>query len=201
MDFDEIFDSLFGDGEEEEEGTHPTWRVTVRGSKVQLTGWAPWLAAEGPTRKLFQGRAKAGVAIADLTVGGEDGGELMVRFHSSGRNREQAEEVLLDWARRTGYRRVWLADRLVTLDGAASEVGVAEVKCPTCGERWRDGTPDFWLTVKQAGTFPRWCYLCGSELPQWKVSSAYRTHCPPAKRGDRTGQWQKDHDRKDSRRS
>ena len=47
----------------------PDFRATVRrDGSVRLVDWGPWLAAGGPLYTLLEGRARAGVAIADLTV-------------------------------------------------------------------------------------------------------------------------------------
>ena len=44
--------------------------------------------------ELLESRKRAGVAIADLTLTGEDDSELIVRFLSEGRDRDDAEDVL-----------------------------------------------------------------------------------------------------------
>jgi hypothetical protein len=137
-----------------------------------MTHWAEWLAAGGMWNELLESRKRAGVAIADLTLTGEDDSELIVRFLSEGRAREEAERVLCTWARRVGYRRMWFPDRVVTLDGPSEIVSSAEVRCRVCGSRWHDSTPDFWEIVRNQGSFPKWCFICGWELPQWDVQVA-----------------------------
>jgi hypothetical protein len=105
-----------------------------------------------------------------LTRGDEDS-EVIVRFLSEGRSREDADAALCRWARRVGYRRVWLPDRVVTLDPEPEVSRRAEVRCRICGSRWHDSTPEFWQMVRGMGTFPKWCVICGWELPQWEIAS------------------------------
>ena len=150
----------------------PSFRATIRNGKVMLTHWAEWLAAGGMWNELLEGRKRAGIAIADLTLTGENDSELIVRFLSEGRSGDHAADVLCTWARRVGYKRVWLPDRVVMLDGASEMIGCAEVRCRICGSRWRDSTPDFWQMVKDQGSLPKWCFICGWELPQWDVHVA-----------------------------
>jgi hypothetical protein len=127
------------------------------------------------------------------------GPRIVVSFLSPGRDRDQAERTIVDWAKRTGYRRVWLSERVVDLDGGVP-VASAEVKCPTCGERWSDDSPEFWLTVQRSGAFPPWCFLCGSELPQWKVSPDAIGDRPPAERAAGSGRWEKEADSGEAKR-
>jgi len=148
----------------------PTWRVTIRRGRLMLTGWAPFLIGSGPYASLFGGRERAGVAIADLTLHGKEGEEVSVRYWATGGGREQADEALVDWARDVGLKRVWLPDRLVEIEPDPERIETASVSCPTCRARWSDSTPEFWLTVRGAGVFPKWCPICGGELPQWTVT-------------------------------
>src|SRR3954447_26257619 len=47
----------------------PDFRATVRrDGNVRLVDWGPWLAAGGPLYTLLEARARAGVAIADLSI-------------------------------------------------------------------------------------------------------------------------------------
>lgn len=174
-DFDEILNELIDDGGEP--ARQPTYRATIRGEKVTLTAWAGWLTTGGAMGQLFRDRERAGVAIADLTVEGEHDDELIVRFYSHGRSRDQAETALIKWASRVGYRRLWLSDRVVEVDPHPEQLGHAEVRCPTCRAPWTDANPEFWLFVRRQRSFPTWCPLCGCELPQWTVSET-----PPAER-------------------
>lgn len=150
----------------------PTYRATVRKGRVMLTNWANWLASGGMWNGMLDARSRAGVTIADITIVGEDDSDVLVRFLSDGRSREDATAALCDWAERVGYRRIWFDDRLeVILDDEPAVIGKAKVRCQTCGSRWQDSTPEFWAMVREMGTFPRWCMLCGCELPQWDVVS------------------------------
>lgn len=153
----------------------PTYRATIRKGRVMLTGWAGWLAAGGMWNGLLDARARAGVAIADLTLGGEDDSEILVRYLSEGRSREDADQALREWAAALGYRRIWFPDYLAELDNDPPVGARAEVRCPTCGARWHDSTADFWQMVREMGSFPKWCVVCGWELPQWEVRPAADT--------------------------
>jgi hypothetical protein len=174
-DFDFNFDDILDGGGEPKS---PTYRATIRNGRLTVTGWAPWLARGGPLGSLLRARERADVAIADLTIHGEDDEELSVRFHAAGRMREEAERVLLEWASRVGYRRVWLPDRMIEIEPAPEQIGTASVRCPTCRAQWADSGPDFWLSVREQGAFPSWCPLCGCELPQWTVSTDRRGATP-----------------------
>jgi hypothetical protein len=170
-DLNDLIDEWLDDGDEP---AAPTWRATIRGKRLMLTHWAPWLVRGGPQTQLLTEREQAGFTIADLTVHGEDADEVSVRFYALGTEAERAEEVLIDWATRVGYRRIWLSDRLVTIEPDPERLGAASVRCPTCRATWRDSSPEFWLTVKRGGVFPKWCPVCGCELPQWEVRDRRR---------------------------
>ena len=71
----------------------------------------------------------------------------------------------LDYA--DGHRRLWLPDRLVEIERDPEAITHASVRCDVCHARWSDGTPEFWLGVREAKAFPKWCPVCGCELPQW----------------------------------
>ncbi len=153
----------------------PTFRATIRKGRVMLTAWANWLAAGGMWNGMLDARSRAAVAIADITVVGEDDSEVMVRFLNDGRAHDEAVAALCDWAQCVGYRRIWIDDRVeVILDDEPAIIAKAEVRCPTCGSRWRDSTPEFWALVRKMGAFPKWCVICGWELPQWDVVSENR---------------------------
>src|SRR3954471_5456308 len=87
----------------------PDFRASVRrDSSVRLVDWGPWLAAGGPLYTLLEGRARAGVAIADLTVIRDEQQvaiEVIVDFR--GRAEPVHRDALCAWAARVGYRRVW----------------------------------------------------------------------------------------------
>ena len=151
----------------------PTWRATIRRGKMMLTGWAPFLTTNGPMGKLFEDCERAGVAIADLTVLGDEGGALGVRYWAKGPDPEETYEVLASWAEDVGYEKLWLEDCIVVdLQRRPERLKRATVICPVCRSRWSDATPEFWLTVRNAKQFPKWCPLCGCEMPQWTVEEA-----------------------------
>jgi hypothetical protein len=155
--------------DEDAEPPAPTYRVTIRSHGLMLTDWAPWLAGNGPSTNLLREREEAGVAIADLTLVGDCDREIAVRFYADGGDRASAERAILRWARAVGYRRVWLSNRLEELKPSPEQIGTAQVRCPSCGVVWRDSSPEFWLVVRDQGAFPKWCAICGRELPQWSV--------------------------------
>ena len=164
--FEEHFQHLPEESDDEPELT-PTWRATIRRGKLMLTGWAPWLITGGPLGSLLPARARSGVTIADLTLHGADEDEVSVRFLVRAKPTEPADDLLIDWASKVGYRRVWLPDGLVDIERDPQAMTRASVRCDVCHARWSDATPEFWLGVRQAKAFPKWCPMCGSELPQW----------------------------------
>ncbi len=166
-DFDENFGELTGGASDEPELT-PTWRATIRRGRLMLTGWAPWLITGGPMGSLLPARARAGVTIADLTVHGPDNDELAVRYLVRAEPEDEAQEVLLEWAQRVGHKRVWLPDCImVELEPDPDQITDVSVRCDVCRAHWSDGTPEFWLAVRDAKAFPKWCPVCGCELAQW----------------------------------
>lgn len=164
--FEEHFQHRPEESDDEPELT-PTWRATIRRGKLTLTGWAPWLITGGPLGTLLPARARSGVTIADLTLHGADDDEVSVRFLVRAKPTEPADDLLIDWASKVGYRRVWLPDGLVDIERDPQAMTRASVRCDVCLARWSDATPEFWLGVRQEKAFPRWCPMCGSELPQW----------------------------------
>jgi hypothetical protein len=188
----EIFEELMGDGDEEPELT-PTWRATIRGEKLMLTGWAQWMITGGPLGALLPARARSGVTIADLTVHGAEEDEISVSFLVRAKSApERAEAVLIDWAGKVGHRRVWLPDRLVEIEPDPEAIARASVRCEACHAKWSDATPEFWLGVREAKAFPKWCPVCGCELPQGATGAMSNTHAKPTesrqvrrRRGDR----------------
>lgn len=180
-DFTESFDELAGeDGEPE---LTPTWRATIRRGRLMLTAWAPWLITGGPVAALLPARARAGITIADLTVHGEDNDELSVRYLARAKPAEHAQEILLEWAELVGHKRVWLPDCImVELEPDPKRLSRATVRCEVCGSRWSDGTPEFWLGVREAKAFPKWCPVCGCEIAQWTTAPDHsRKPTKPAK--------------------
>ena len=177
----EIFEELMGNGNEDEPELTPTWRATIRGEKLMLTGWAQWMITGGPLGALLPARARSGVTIADLTVHGAEGDEISVRFLVRARRTEdRAEELLIDWAGKVGHRRVWLPDRLVEIEPDPEAITRASVRCDVCHAKWSDATPEFWLGVREARAFPKWCPVCGCELSQWVTGAMDGTRAKAA---------------------
>lgn len=145
----------------------PDFRITLRrGRAPQVIDWCPWLATGGPVSPVFEARARAGVAIADLTVLRDDDGvavEAIVEFRC-GDSRDQRGR-LLDWAGHVGYRRVWFTDAIVEVDPIPG--GRAQTRCTGCGTHLADGDRSFWDYVRHRGAFPTTCGFCGGDLPQW----------------------------------
>ena len=152
----------------------PSLRATVLGEHLTVTDWAPSLFASGPARDFFRARQKDGVAIADLRRWRNDdgSGELSVEFLSDG-ERPTAERVIEEWARLTGYSRVWFPDRVLdlTVEGPPP-LPTVEATCPTCWATWADEDAEFWQIVRTSGEFPRICPVCGCELPQWRIAKS-----------------------------
>ena len=179
--FNETFEELFGEDVEPD----PTWRATIRRGRLMLTNWAPWLITSGPPSNLLPARARAGVTIADLTIHGAENDEVSVRYVVRAEN-DHADEVLLDWAQRVGHKRVWLPDHMVELDPDPELIVPMTVRCDVCRARWSDGTPEFWLVVREGKAFPKWCPICGCELAQW---TSPRERAPAPSRGGKGTRW------------
>lgn len=144
----------------------PDFRAVVRAGTVRLAEWYPYLADGGPMGNLLRLRARAKVAVADLTVLRDADGladELVVTFHAG--DTPAARATLLGWAATLGYRRAWLPDEVVGLDPCGG--GTARTRCDACRMEWVDGAPEFWLAARHSGRFPLGCPLCGHDLPQW----------------------------------
>jgi hypothetical protein len=145
----------------------PDFRATVRrDGSVRLVDWGPWLAAGGPLFTLLEARARAGVAIGDLTIIRDQGGvavELIVDFR--GGAEPVHRDALCAWAARVGYRRVWFDGDVVEVEPVPS--GAAQTRCTGCRARLVDANASFWEFVRRRGAFPTACVLCGSDLPQW----------------------------------
>jgi hypothetical protein len=146
----------------------PKFRATIADGRLMLIPWTPHLAFAGPLGVMARQRGEDGVTIVDLSAPGPR--ELIATQVANGSRWPSARRTLLRWARIVGYRRVWLPDRVVDLEPPRRALGEASVHCPTCHMHWTDGSPDFWAFVHENGSFPRWCTICGSGLPQWEVA-------------------------------
>ncbi|WP_354699016.1 hypothetical protein DSM112329_04717 [Paraconexibacter sp. AEG42_29] len=145
----------------------PICRATIRGDRITLNGWDRSLAGRGPSR---DGLRHVRAALADLYRSGQEDDELIVTPVGGTRWSDDAEAVLIAWATRVGFTRVWLPARVVDLAGELAACGHAQVTCPTCGARWRDESVDFWAGVRRHGWFPGRCLACGGSLPEWDVA-------------------------------
>jgi hypothetical protein len=148
----------------------PELRATVRGEHVRIIDRGPWLVDGGPLWTLIEARGRAGVAIADVSVLRDEDGladEAIVRFLTG--TGPAARRAVTEWARQVGYRRVWLSDELVELEGPGPVDSVAEVRCTGCRVVLADTGEGFWAHVRESGRFPTACPLCGCDLPQWRV--------------------------------
>ena len=167
----------FGDEDADQEPEPPDLRITIRSGRVYVEPWAPWLWTEGPVGSLISQRAAAGVTVADAWLTGEDDRELIVRYllvADSG----HAGRLLIRWAESVGHRRIWFPDRVMNVE-QRRPLGLASVRCPTCGAEWEDGSPGFWEGVRTNGRFPTICVICNGDLPQWKWRPrAHRRHAP-----------------------
>jgi hypothetical protein len=154
--------------------SQPDFRATIVRGQLTIVGWQPHLMSSwGPcnTHLRNRNRDRAGIGIADLSVIREPDQqlELIVKFLCGG-HRADVRDAITGWAASLGYRRVWLPDEIIELDGADVAAGErASTRCRTCRTRWEDDDPDFWLTARRWGIFPLVCPLCGGDLPQWQV--------------------------------
>lgn len=151
----------------------PWCRATISGDTITLNPWAPALIRGGPAVMTLERLAERGIALADLSAEGDPHEEELFVEYVARLRTDTSDEALLAWAQTVGYRRVWLADRVVDLDVAAAKIGLAETACRTCGLEWRDDSADFWNGVRAAGAFPAFCLACGSSLP-WRVAAGAR---------------------------
>jgi hypothetical protein len=150
----------------EQEHQEPDFRATVRrDGAVRVGAWGPWLAAGGPLCTLLEARARAGVAIADLTVIRDGDGVAVELLVDVSCGASAAHRDALCWAARVGYRRVWFDDEIVELEPVPG--GAAQTRCTGCRARLVDADASFWDFVRHHGAFPTACALCGSDLPQW----------------------------------
>lgn len=160
--------------DEEDPTEMPAFRATIQPSgDIRIIDWGPWLATGGPMFTMLDARARAGVAIADLTVIRNDeevAVEVIVEFLTG--DRLAARAALTAWAELAGYTRAWFDGEVVELDPVPG--GRAQVRCTGCLARFVDGGPSLWEYVRCHGAFPKACTLCGSDLPQWTAVGAKR---------------------------
>src|SRR5436190_10176833 len=82
----------------------PDFRLTIRRDAVLAIDWHPWLVDGGPMTVMLRERARAGVALADLTVIREDdvAAEAVIRFLAG--DRPQTRATITRWVEEVGYR-------------------------------------------------------------------------------------------------
>lgn len=165
MDIEDLFE-IFAEADDEDSPDLPSFRATIRGQKLTVIAWMPHLMTTGPVGDLVRARAAQGVTIADVWITDDEPSEVIVDYLAVA-DRRRADRLLARWAEAVGHTRLWLPDRLVTLD-PDRPLGSAKVECPTCGAGWRDNTPDFWAEVRNSGRFPASCPICNGDLPQWQ---------------------------------
>ena len=142
----------------------PFARACIRTGRVTLNPWNPRMIRGGPMA-MHMRRVRA--ALVDLFQVDED--ELIVEPVARSRFSSEDAGVIVAWARRVGYRRVWLPDEVIELEGEPAG-GAAKVLCRSCGARWEDESHNFWLRVREQGHFPGYCPACGGSLPEWELS-------------------------------
>lgn len=149
----------------------PDFRVALRDRELFLIPWRPGLIGpSGPSNQLLPHSA---AALADLTVIREAGerNELIVTPLTAGATARMRKALGL-WAAMLDYRRIWFDDGVLELRDCPSEfAATVQTRCAVCRADWRDGAPEFWLSVRTAGAFPLWCPVCGSALPQWSPTT------------------------------
>ena len=141
-------------------------RATIAGGQVTLNPPLTGTITGGPAAMALA--RLQGVVIVDLRHAGQDDRELVATVPPNAPPlRAAARRVLADWAALVGYRRLWLADRVLELD-PPPPVGTATVRCPTCASEWADSSEAFWAVVRANGHFPGYCPACGGSLPEWR---------------------------------
>jgi hypothetical protein len=155
-------------------------RATIASGQITLNPPLTGTITGGPASMTF-GRLE-GVALVDLRRTGEDDHELVATVPPNapplGR---AARRVLADWAALVGYRRLWLADRVLELE-PPPPIGTAAARCPTCTSVWSDSSVTFWSMVRANGHFPGFCPACGGSLPEWRPVRAGARPAPAARR-------------------
>lgn len=144
----------------------PTCRASIRNGVLTLNRWTRGLYRGGPRPAALD---RVDASLVDLTR--LPGDELLVAAVPGTPWGLAPETVLVAWARRVGYRRLWLPGHVATLD-ELPELSTVSVDCPTCGARWEDAAVGFWEMVREDGWFPGACRACGGSLPEWTGRSA-----------------------------
>lgn len=153
------------------------FRATVpRDGSVRLVPWSPTMVSGGPLLAMLRARAPRGLVVADLHVVREEPTEedvepvvreVVARFLLG--DGEHGRDALARWAASVGYERLWFPDDVVDLEPVAPLA--ARTRCTGCRTQLVDDAPEFWGFVRQAGSFPTMCTLCGCDLPQWTVDA------------------------------
>src|SRR3954447_8245825 len=127
----------------------------------------------GPQRAVLAPLVERGVVLADLTSDVFDDGteELGVDSVPTHVTTEAAVEVLISWPDHVGYRRVWMPDRALNLQGRLFDGGRAHMMCPTCTSQCEDESADFWAMVRGNGFLPASCPVCNGSLLEWRVTA------------------------------
>jgi len=145
---------------------HRFLRATIAAGELTLNPPLSGTITGGPAAMTFA--RLAGVAIVDLRRSGAEDDELVATLPPNAPPLDRAaRRILSDWAALVGYRRLWLADRVLELD-PPPPVGAVAVRCPTCTSEWADSSPSFWARVRANHHFPGFCPACGGSLPEWR---------------------------------
>jgi hypothetical protein len=148
----------------------PFLRATIAGGELTLNPPLRGTIRGGPASMTFA--RLRGVVLVDLRPVGHEGDELVATVPQNAPPLDRAaRRVLAQWAALVGYRRLWLADRVVELE-PLPPIGTAAVRCPTCSSEWADGSAGFWAMVRANRHFPGYCPACGGSLPEWRPVAA-----------------------------
>lgn len=150
----------------------PDYRMLIRGRSLVFSEWHPGLLGSHQVASTLERRGGARPFLADAVLddrGGAFGWELIV-MPLAGRLTRKRRELIMNWARLTGYRRLWLEPEIVEFEALADPAQQAAVSCAWCGSRWCGRGQDFWATVWERHRFPRTCRLCGCRLIEWSVA-------------------------------
>jgi len=147
-------------------------RATIAGGELTLNPPLAGTITGGPAAMTLA--RLDGVVLVDLRHAGEDDEELVATVPPNAPAMTgAARRLLTDWAALVGYRRLWLADRVVELE-PPPPIGTATVRCPTCTSVWADDSEGFWAMVRRNGHFPGYCPACGGSLPEWRPARPVR---------------------------